>query len=202
MGTLLAVEDPVTAAGLRTLLDPDPDIGLVDSPAEAAVAVLAVPAIDEAAMLQMKELHREHGLALLVVVDEVDEQALVTAVEHGANGLVLRADATGQRLRTAVHASARGEGSMTPKLLGRLLHAVEQGGLGDIAGRSASRDGLTSREREVVRLLAAGYDTQQIAGALSYSPRTIKNVVHDCIVRLNLRNRTHLVAHAIRRELL
>ena len=54
------------------------------------------------------------------------------------------------------------------------------------------------REVDVLRLLAEGYDTADIADALAYSERTIKNVIHDVTSRLQLRNRSHAVAVAMR----
>jgi DNA-binding NarL/FixJ family response regulator len=55
---------------------------------------------------------------------------------------------------------------------------------------------------EVLRLVAEGLDTGEIAKRLSYSERTIKNVIHDVVTRLNLRNRSHAVAYALREGLI
>jgi DNA-binding NarL/FixJ family response regulator len=57
---------------------------------------------------------------------------------------------------------------------------------------------FNAREIDVLRLLAEGMSTTEVADNLNYSERTIKNVLHDAITRLNLHNRTHAVAHAIR----
>ena len=62
--------------------------------------------------------------------------------------------------------------------------------------------GLTEREIEVLRLVAEGLDTAEIADKLAYSERTIKNVIHDITSRLCLRNRTHAVAWAVREGLI
>jgi DNA-binding NarL/FixJ family response regulator len=64
--------------------------------------------------------------------------------------------------------------------------------------RGIGPDGLSSREREVLKLLADGLGTNEIASALAYSERTIKNVIHDVTTRLNLRNRSHAVAYAVK----
>lgn len=58
---------------------------------------------------------------------------------------------------------------------------------------------LTARERAVLTLLAEGYATREIAKRLSYSERTIKNILQDFTSRLHLRNRTQAVAYALRR---
>ena len=57
---------------------------------------------------------------------------------------------------------------------------------------------LAPRELGVLRLLAEGDDTRDIAGKLSYSERTVKNIVHDLLVKLNCRSRAHAVALATR----
>ena len=54
----------------------------------------------------------------------------------------------------------------------------------------------------MLRLVADGFDTAEIARRLSYSQRTIKNVIHDVTVRLNLTNRSHAVAYAVREGLI
>jgi DNA-binding NarL/FixJ family response regulator len=61
---------------------------------------------------------------------------------------------------------------------------------------------LTQRELTVLRLLADGYSTREIARRLSYSERTIKNSIHDMVTRFKLRNRAHAVAFAVRQGLI
>ena len=58
--------------------------------------------------------------------------------------------------------------------------------------------GWSAREIEVLRLLANGLSTREVARRLAYSERTIKNVVYDLTTRHGLRNRTHAVAVAVR----
>lgn len=59
--------------------------------------------------------------------------------------------------------------------------------------------GLTPREQAVLRLAAEGHNTAEIAAALAYSERSVKNVLHGVTERLGLRSRCHAVAHAVRR---
>jgi DNA-binding NarL/FixJ family response regulator len=61
---------------------------------------------------------------------------------------------------------------------------------------------LSPRERDVIRLVAEGRDTAEIAVALSYSERTVKGVIHEVTSRLQLRNRSHVVAFALRNDML
>ena len=98
--------------------------------------------------------------------------------------------------------AAAGEGSLPPDLLGRLLRQVGQIQRPVLSPRGLTVSGLTEREVAVVRLLADGFDTAEIAGRLYYSERTVKNIIHDITSRLELRNRTHAVAYAIREGLI
>jgi len=68
--------------------------------------------------------------------------------------------------------------------------------------RGLSFTGLTEREVDVLKLLADGFDTTEVATRLCYSERTVKNVVQDITRRHNLRNRTHAVAYALRQGLI
>ena len=109
-----------------------------------------------------------------------------------------RHEATAHRLVQAVLAAARGDGDLPADLLGRLISQV--GTLHrSAAGRTgAPPSGLAPREVDVLRLVAEGLDTGEIASKLSYSERTVKNVMHGLTTRLHLRNRAHAVAYALR----
>jgi DNA-binding NarL/FixJ family response regulator len=67
-----------------------------------------------------------------------------------------------------------------------------------LAPRGLSLNGFNEREVDVLRLLSEGWDTSEIAKKLAYSERTVKNVIHDITARLQLRNRAHAVAYAMR----
>ena len=86
---------------------------------------------------------------------------------------------------------------IAPDLLGRLLERINQR-YGLLAPKARIETEFDARELEVLRLLADGYDTASIAATLAYSERTIKNIIHDVTTRLELRNRSHAVASAVR----
>jgi DNA-binding NarL/FixJ family response regulator len=70
--------------------------------------------------------------------------------------------------------------------------------LGSALVRTAGQSALTTREEAVVRLVAQGHTTAEVAAELSYSERSVKNVIQGVTERLDLRNRCHVVAHAVR----
>jgi DNA-binding NarL/FixJ family response regulator len=91
---------------------------------------------------------------------------------------------------------------LPPDLLSRLLQQVGELQRQVLGPRGLTFSGLTERELSVLRLLADGHDTAEVGKQLFYSERTVKNIVHDLTSRLELRNRTHAVAFALRQGLI
>lgn len=166
------------------------------------VAVVVVEEVDEQAARDIRALRRRGAESVVVVATRVDDAGLLAAVEAGANGVLRRSQATPQALLAAIQAAAAGEGSLPPDLLGRLLGQVGRLQRQVLSPRGLTFSGLTDREVKVLRLLAEGLDTAEVGRQLFLSERTVKNVVHDITSRLNLRNRTHAVAHALRQGLI
>jgi DNA-binding CsgD family transcriptional regulator len=86
----------------------------------------------------------------------------------------------------------------TPTTLAHRLPAADPPSSLPLASRRGPQSGPSPRERDVLRLLADGHSTREIAIRLAYSERTIKNILQDLTTRLSLRNRTQAVAHAVR----
>ncbi|HEY4331175.1 MAG TPA: LuxR C-terminal-related transcriptional regulator, partial [Ilumatobacteraceae bacterium] len=127
---------------------------------------------------------------------------LMTAVEVGACGVLRRREATSERVCAAITAAADGDGTLAPDLLGRLLTQFGRLQREVLAPRGIGPVGLSHREVEVLRMLSEGHDTAAIAHTMAYSERTIKNIIHDVTARLNLRNRSHAVAYAVKSGLI
>ena len=177
-----------------------PDVHVLD-PADqyrAEVTVLVSDEVDSPAVRAIRALHREGCSRVVLVVTRLDDAGLLAAVEAGACGILRRSEAVAERVAEAVLTAARGDGSVPPDLLGRLLSQVSRLQQQVLAPRGLSLNGFTEREVDVLRLLSEGWDTADIASKLAYSERTVKNVIHDITARLQLRNRTHAVAYAMR----
>lgn len=195
--------DPISAAGVVSQLRHRPEVLLVGDDLDAAeVAVLVADEIDEAATRTLRALRRGSGPRVVVVATRLDDAALLAAVEIGVHGLLRRSEASPERLVAAVRAAATGDGTVPPDLLGRLLAQVGRLQREVLAPRGLAFSGLTDRETNVLRLVADGYDTAEIANRLAWSERTVKNVIHDITTRLQLRNRSHAVAYAVRAGLI
>jgi DNA-binding NarL/FixJ family response regulator len=196
-------DDPISQAGVASQLRTRPEV-LVLEAADAVRAQVALVVGDRVGerMLQALRLLRQSGARVVLVVADVEDVDLVSAVEAGLAGLVRREEATPDRLITVIRAAALGEGAVPPDLLGRLLDQVGRLQRQVLGPRGLSFAGLADREVEVLRLIADGFDTAEIAVKLSYSQRTVKNVLHDVTSRLHLRNRSHAVAYALRQGLI
>ncbi|MBW3555967.1 MAG: LuxR C-terminal-related transcriptional regulator [Actinobacteria bacterium] len=196
--------DPISQAGLASQLRVRPELHVVDDDVDQAqVAVVVVDEVDEETTRVVRAIQRNNGIPRVVlVVTRLDDGGMLAGVEAGACALLRRSEALPERLLAAVRAAATGDGSVPSDLLGRLLEHVGQLQRQVLSPRGLTLSGLTEREIEVLRLVADGYDTAEIATSLAYSERTIKNVIHDVTARLNLRNRSHAVAYAVRQGLI
>ena len=183
--------DHLLRAGLRSELADKPGIRLVDDLTEAEIVV----AVAETALRDMPVTHTRR---LVLVAERPREVELWIAVERGLAVLVPRSEATTMRLLRAIADARRGHGDVPPEQLGRLLQGMSRLNEETLAPRDLTLTGLSYREADVLRLLAEGLDTSEIAQRLSYSERTVKNTVHSLLARFGLNNRTHAVAHAIR----
>jgi len=194
--------DPISQAGVISQLRMRPEIRVVDSIDQCVVAVLIADQVDEATTRELRSLRKDNHPRLMLVATSVDDAALVAAAEAGVAGLLRRCDASADNLVRTITKVASGEGEVPPDLLGRLLEQVGRLQRQVLAPRGLTFAGLTPRETQVLRLVADGHDTSEIALAMCYSERTVKNVLHDLTTRLQLRNRTHAVAYAVREGLI
>ncbi|MER5889358.1 LuxR C-terminal-related transcriptional regulator [Streptomyces sp. NPDC001941] len=167
----------------------------------ADVVLVLVDRVDDDALLTLNRL-RHRSAAVALVVSTVEPRTLHQIIEHGVHALLRRTEAHPRNLAALVRAVAAGEGVLPGDLIGELItytaqlqHAVPE-------ERGGSLTTLTRREAEMLRLVAEGLDTAEIAAKTSYSERTVKNVLHEVTTRLNLRNRTHAVGHALRHQLI
>jgi DNA-binding NarL/FixJ family response regulator len=164
--------------------------------------VVVVDEMDDQAVGEIRSLRRRGVEHVVVVAARLDDAGLLAAAEAGACGVLRRAQANPNSLLASIRSAAAGEGSLPPDLLGRLLGQVGRLQRQVLAPRGLTFSGLTDREVRVLRLLAEGFDTTEVGRQLFLSERTVKNVVHDVTSRLNLRNRTHAVAYALRQGLI
>jgi DNA-binding NarL/FixJ family response regulator len=204
ISVLVRSADPISQAGVIAQLRGSQDV-LVVGEGEAGsqhVCLVVVDEVDDEAIRLLRASGAPGSTRSVLVATHIDDAALVRAVEAGVVGIVRRSDATTHQLVSVIRASYRGDGAVPPDLLGRLLVQVGRLQRQVLTPRGLTFAGLAQREVDVLRLVADGYDTAEIATQLAYSERTVKNVLHDITSRMQLRNRSQAVAFAIREGLI
>lgn len=142
---------------------------------------------------------RARGLdAAFVVLTTFDDDAtFADALRQGARGFLLK-DVSLEDLVRAVLAVGRGETAFRPAITERAREVVSNRSDGD----ATKGPPPTAREREILRLLAAGYSNREIADALGVAEGTVKNHVSHLLAKLGVRDRTRAVLRAIELRLL
>ncbi|MBL7253215.1 response regulator transcription factor [Paractinoplanes lichenicola] len=197
---VLQASDPLSHAGLAGLLQSAPGITLL-RPAErrdADVFVFAYEQVSADVVTVLRRTALEAGLPVVLVVNEITESELLAAIENRVVAILPRGAVSAERLAHSVQAAATGGGVLPPNMVGELLKHIDRLQREVLAPNGLNASGLTPREVDVLRLMADGKDTQEIAGELCYSERTVKNVIYNLTHRLKLRNRSHAVAYALR----
>jgi DNA-binding NarL/FixJ family response regulator len=210
VSTWVRATDGLLAAGIVAALRQQPGLRILDNGPSGdepevdgpSVAIVAGDQVD-AELLQLVRATLRNGCPRVVLIaGRLDDTSVFTALEAGVCGMLRREDVTTDQLTRAVEAAASGHGSMPPDVLGRVLDQVGRLQRQVLSPRGLTMSPLRKREIDVLRLLADGADTAEIARELAYSERTIKSIIHDVTVRLGLKNRTHAVAYAVREGLI
>ncbi|MEU5026694.1 helix-turn-helix transcriptional regulator [Streptomyces milbemycinicus] len=199
ISVVVHAQDPISQEGAIGQLRRHPEVALVDeSDAQVGdVAVLLTDSVDETTLTGLRRLVHDAGLRVVLVAGLIRRAELLDVIECGVGAIVWRREATGDRLFQAVLAASRGDGDLPTDLIGQLVSQVGALRPGAV-GRPGVPLGLTPRETDVLRLVAEGMGTGEIAVKLAYSERTVKNVIQGLTTRLGLRNRAHAVAYALR----
>jgi DNA-binding NarL/FixJ family response regulator len=137
------------------------------------------------------------GARVIVCTADCTEDGMVSAIHAGAVGFLRKDTLNTETLASAVRAALTGTGVVAPDLLESLLRPNGP----YLVDRNAPAL-LTDREQQVLSLIAEGHPTREVAQELCYSERTVKNVLHDVVTKLNARTRSQAVAHAVREGLI
>jgi DNA-binding NarL/FixJ family response regulator len=207
---LLADDHAVVRRGLKLVLDAEPDLEVVAEASDGAEAVeLAIAHDLELAILDVtmprltgiqaarRLSERKPELRTLILSMHDNEGYFFEALRSGASGYVLKSVAD-RDLVEACRATMRGEPFIYPgavKALVRdyLARAAE--------GEDTPDDPLSSRESEIVKLIAEGHTSREIAGLLVISEKTVERHRANILDKLGMRDRVDLTRYAIRRGL-
>ena len=203
--TILIVDDhAVVRHGLRAFLEMQSDFEIVGEAADIRGAVelaarlrpgliltdLLLPDADGAAGIRrLREAAPD--ARILVLTSYLDDARLFAAMQAGAAGYQLK-DVQPDVLAAAIRQVVAGQPALHPKVAARLVtHATEPAGLAD----------FTPRERDVLKLLAAGFANKEIAQRLSISEKTVKTHASSIFQKLGVQDRTQAALAAVRRGL-
>jgi DNA-binding NarL/FixJ family response regulator len=207
---LLADDHAVVRSGLRMVLDAQPDIQVVAEVGDGAEAVQKAlnPEVDlailDVSMPRMTGLQavaelgrRRPDLRVLILSMHDNEQYFFEALKAGASGYVLKS-AANRDLVEAVRAAMRGEPFLYPAAVRALIRDYLERAR---RGEATPEDPLTPREQEVVKLIAEGHTSEEIAQILVISKKTVERHRANILEKLGMRNRVDLTRYAIRRGL-
>jgi len=167
-----------------------PDVLLLDIRMPQGSGLDAVPAV--------VRISPNTSVLVLTACDEMEEH--VRAFRLGARGVVLK-DSARQTLVQAIRSVCRGETWMDPRMRGVLVAELARTG-SDSDGLTINRDdGLTDRELEIVRLVAAGRKNKEVAEILAISERTVRTNLTSVFQKVGVRDRIGLVMYALRHGL-
>jgi DNA-binding NarL/FixJ family response regulator len=208
---LLADDHALVRSGLRMILDAEPDLQVVaeaadghealfalhETPVDLAILDIAMPRMTE--LQAAREINRAYPQVRILILSMYDnEQYFFEALKAGASGYVLKSVAD-RDLLEACRATLRGEpflyaGAVTA-LIRDYLHRAR---MGDALPDTI----LTPREEEVLKLIAEGYSTREIAATLGISAKTVDRHRTNTLAKLGLRDRLALTRYAIRAGLI
>jgi DNA-binding NarL/FixJ family response regulator len=198
-------EDLILEAGVASHLRSRPEVeilgGLAQDGRPAAVDLVVAEALNTSTLQTLRKLQASVPGVSVLLIGRMDATGLPAAASYGVRALLYRHLATPDRIVAAIRAAVNGEGMMPGDLLGDLLAQVGRLHQQVLDPHGLTVNGLTTREAQILKLAAQGYDTAGIARRAGFSERTVKTLLHGVVVRYGLRNRTHAVAHAIREGL-
>jgi len=207
---LLADDHQMIRRGLRLVLDAEPDLRVVAEACDGAQALDAGLgenvdlAILDVAMPRLTGLQaaaqlaaRRPELRIVMLSIHDNEQFLFEALKAGASGYVLKS-AADRDLVEACRAAMRGEPFLYPAAISSLIKDFLERAR---RGEDVPADPLSPRELEVLKLVAEGHSSDEIAGLLTISSKTVDRHRANILDKLGLRHRVDLTRYAIRRGL-
>ena len=209
---LLADDHTILRAGLRMMIDAQPDIEVVGEASDGRQALNEAQRLQPDIVLMDITMPEMNGIEatrqikramdstrVLILTMHENEEYLFQVLRAGASGYILK-EAAGAELISAIRIVCSGRFYMSPSaqsmMVGDYLQRVRSGEERD------SYSALTEREREILKLVAEGHTNNQIAERLFISPKTVDTHRTHIMDKLNLHSRAELVKYAMRRGLL
>jgi two-component system response regulator NreC len=207
---LLADDHAIFRAGLKLLLESQPDFSVIGEAASGQEAIGAVKELGPDLVLMDVTMPGINGFEdtrrikaeypktqVLALTMHENEQYFFQMLHAGAAGYVIKG-APPEELIEAIRSVTQGQAYLSPALTRRLLDDY----LDRVKEGQPAEDPLTEREREVLRLIAEGLTSKEIANRLAISPYTVERHRANAMAKLDLHNRAELIRYAIRKGLI
>jgi len=207
---VLADDHAVLRSGLRALLNAEPDmlvVGEAGNGREAVDAVIRLKpdlVVMDLSMPVLGGLEATRQIRVLapdvrvvVLTMHAEQQYILPVLQAGSVGFVLK-QAADTELIAAIRSAHAGEAVLSPSAAIQLLDDYRRRALQD----SRAADGLSEREREVLKLTAEGYSAQEIAERLIISAKTVDTYRQRIMDKLDIHHRSQLIQYALRKGLL
>ena len=207
---VIADDQPMMRAGFKAVLESTGDIVVVAEAADGEEAVAATRQHMPDVVLMDIRMPRMDGIEatrrlpnqrILILTTFGLDDYIIAALRAGASGFLLK-DAPTARVVEAVRAVASGDAVLSPAVTRQLLDQVGRRLPAPVSQEPEELARLTDREREVLRMLAAGLTNAEIAGALVVSEATVKSHVSSLLGKLGLRDRVQAVIYAYETRLI
>jgi NarL family two-component system response regulator LiaR len=205
---LIADDHAIVRKGLRTLIAGEPDMELAGEAADGIEAVRQARLLQPDIILLDMVMPRQSGLEaigqikadnpqarVLILTSFAEDDQVFPAIKAGALGYLLK-DSTPEQLVQAIHDVHRGESSLHPTIALKLIRELDRP-----PDLPPTKEPLTEREVEVLKLVARGLTNQEIAEMLVISERTVGNHIGNMLEKLHLANRTQAALYALRQGL-
>ncbi|WP_329462250.1 response regulator transcription factor [Streptomyces sp. NBC_01431] len=203
MPLAVLASDPITCEGAQAYFQACGQVRLVASgrPSEAEVVAMFATQVTDETLMSMRRLSAAPSRSrtwIVLSADGISEARMLRAVRYGLVGFVPRSQAGMESVLQAVLDSRKRRAEPPDVLVRSLMDQIRTLRDGPQESQGLCMARLKEREVVVLKLLAEGLDTAEVADALNYSDRTIKNVLAGMMDRLGLRNRAHAIAYAMR----
>jgi len=194
---LLALTADIEAVGIATngrealemVRELTPDVVLMD---------IAMPIMD--GVEATRRIHKEFPKVKVLALTQYDDKAYVfPVIEAGASGFISKTAASSE-LIAGIRSVNRGDSFLSPSVARFLVEDYQQ--IASMKGSQDPYEQLTNREREVLKLVAEGHTTQEIAAMLVLSPKTVERHKTNLMSKLDIHNRTELVKYALRKGII
>ena len=203
MTVAIMATEQLVAEGAAAYLRTYPGITPVaaDCVERASVVLVIADRVGEgtlAILQRAAELAPDREMRFVLVCDDIREPQLLRALNWGLVSILPRKETGYERIARALMNAGAGKLELPADAHGWLEERIRLVQRDVLAPHDLTAAGLYTREVEVLRLLAEGADTLEIARRLSYSERTVRNIIHGLLTRMKLNNRAHAVAYALR----